>query len=124
MKSLRTAAVCAATACLLMLGACAQTQPAPATPPAKVSMKETVTETGASAQPASAKALYAAQCAGCHGQAGEKGLKGRTAEQVSTALLGYKAKTYGGAKKEIMEARAAKLSDADIAALAGFVAGL
>lgn len=124
MKILRTASVCAAAAALLMLGACAQTQPVPATPPAKVSMKETVSESGMSAEPTSAKALYAAQCAGCHGQAGEKGLKGKSAEQVSAALKCYKAKTCGGAKKDIMEVRAAKLSDADISALAGFVAGL
>lgn len=123
MKSLRTATAFAAVA-LLMLGACAQTQPVPAPAPAKLSMKETVTEAGEAAGPTSAKALYAAQCAGCHGQAGEKGLKGRSAEQVSAALKGYKAGTYGGAKKEIMQARAAKLSDGDIAALAGFVAGL
>ena len=123
MKTLRIASVCAATACLLMLGACAQTQPTPAPAPAKLSMKETVTEAGAPAEPTSAKALYAAQCAGCHGQAGEKGLKGLSAEQVSAALHCYKAGTCGGAKKEIMQARAAKLSDGDIAGLANVVAG-
>lgn len=121
MKTLRIASACAA--CLLMLGACAQTRPVPAPAPRKLSMKETVSESGAPAQPASAKALYAAQCAGCHGQAGEKGLKGKSAEQVAAALKGYKAGTYGGAKKEIMQARAVKLSDADIAGLAQFVAG-
>lgn len=71
-----------------------------------------------------AKALYAAKCAGCHGADGSKGLQGKSAEFVVTALNGYKAKTYGGAKKEIMQARAAQLSDADIKALAGFIAGL
>lgn len=120
MKSIRTAAIASS---LLLLAACAPA-PAPAPAPAKVSMKESVSESGASAEPTSAKALYAAQCAGCHGQAGEKGLKGKTADQVSAALKCYKAKTCGGAKKEIMEVRAAKLSDGDISALAGFVAGL
>lgn len=106
-------------AALLLLTACAQAPaPAPAPAPMKIAMKESVAETGA---PAGAQALYAAQCAGCHGQAGEKGLKGKTAEQVVTALKGYQAGTYGGAKKEIMQARAAKLSDADIAGLATLV---
>lgn len=125
MKSIRTAVLASS---LLLLAACAQTQPSPATPAAtpaaKVSMKETVGESGAPAEANPAKALYAAQCAGCHGKEGEKGLKGKTAYFVTTALQGYKAGTYGGAKKQIMQARAAKLSDGDIEALAGFVAGL
>ena len=74
-------------------------------------------------------ALYG-KCAGCHGADGAKKalgtgqpLKGLSAADLSKALNGYKAKTYGGAKKEIMEARAAQLSSADIQALAKFVAG-
>ncbi|MDP2847711.1 MAG: c-type cytochrome [Humidesulfovibrio sp.] len=68
------------------------------------------------------KAFYAAKCAGCHATDGSKGLKGKAAEYVEKALNGYKAKSFGGAKKEIMEARAALLSDADIRALAKLVA--
>lgn len=71
-----------------------------------------------------AKALYAARCAGCHGVDGSKGLKGKSADYVLTALNGYKAKTYGGAKKAIMEAQAANLADPAVLALAKFVAGL
>jgi|GEM_PF-691799 len=100
----------------VILAACATPQhPAPA--PAKIAVSE--------AAPAlDAKALYAAKCAGCHGPDGAKGLKGKSADFVLNALNGYRAKTYGGAKKEIMEARAAALSDAEVQALAGFVAGL
>lgn len=63
-------------------------------------------------------ALYAAKCAGCHGADGAKGLKGKSADFLVDALTGYRAKTFGGAKKEIMEARAAQLSDAEIQLLA------
>ncbi|GAB6125633.1 c-type cytochrome [Humidesulfovibrio idahonensis] len=70
------------------------------------------------------KALYAAKCAGCHGADGSKGLKGKTSEYVVTALNGYKAMTYGGAKKAIMEKQASTLSDGDVQALADFIAGL
>jgi cytochrome c553 len=72
--------------------------------------------------PIDAKAMYAATCAGCHGADGSKGLKDRSSGSVMNALYGYKAKTFGGAKKEIMEARAGKLSSAEIQALADFVA--
>jgi len=94
--------------------------------PAPVPTKIAVSEAPAEAAPAGidAKALYAAKCAGCHAPDGSKGLKGKSAEYVRTALNGYKAKTYGGAKKEIMEGRAAALSDAEIQALATFVAWL
>ncbi len=82
---------------------------------------------GSAPAPASApdaKFLYAAKCAGCHGRDGSKGLQGKTAEQVATALNGYKAKTYGGAKKEIMEKQAATLTDANVQELAKYIAGL
>ena len=48
-----------------------------------------------------------AKCAGCHGANGEK-----------AALNGYKAGTFGGAMKGMMEAQVKALSDADIDALA------
>lgn len=96
----------------LLVAACA-TAPAPTAAPAP-----------ATAAGIDAKALFAAKCAGCHGQDGSKGLKGKGAEAVVAALNGYKAKTYGGAKKAIMENQAASLSDAEVQALAKFVAGL
>jgi len=67
------------------------------------------------------KQLYAARCAGCHGADGSKGLQGKTAEQISTALNGYRAQTYGGAKKSIMEAQAGKLTEAQVQELVEFI---
>jgi len=101
-----------------LLGACAAAPTPPPSAPAAVSAAP-APMLNASADP---KAYYAARCAGCHAPDGSKGLKGKTADYVANALNGYKAKTYGGAKKEIMEARAAVLSDADIQALAKFTA--
>lgn len=76
-----------------------------------------------------APALYKAKCAACHGADGSKTIlskpvKGLSAEDFSKKMLGYKAKTYGGSKKAGMEKLAAALSDADIKALAAFVAKL
>ncbi len=73
-----------------------------------------------------AKSLYAAKCASCHGADGSKAamskpLKGMGADAFTKAMDGYKAKKYGGAKKAVMEGQAAKLSDGDIKALAGYV---
>lgn len=73
-----------------------------------------------------AKALYA-KCTGCHGAdgaktaLGNKALKGLPADTIAKALAGYKAKTFGGAKKGMMEGAAANLSDADIKALAAYI---
>jgi len=100
----------------MFLGAACATAPTPPAP-APASEAQTVVLN-------SPKALYAAKCAGCHGADGSKGLKGKTSEFVVTALTGYKAKTYGGAKKAIMEKQAANLSDSNVQALADFIAGL
>lgn len=74
--------------------------------------------------------LYA-KCAGCHGPDGAKvamgmtkAVKGMSAADASKALAGYKAKTYGGEKKTMMEGVSKNLSDDDIAALADFIAKL
>ena len=74
--------------------------------------------------------LYA-KCAGCHGPDGTKvamgmtkPMKGMAAADVSKALAGYKAKTYGGEKKVMMEGVAKNLSDEDVAALADFISKL
>ena len=74
-------------------------------------------------------ALYNAKCASCHGKDGSKTIlskpvKGLSADAFTKKMLGYKAKTYGGTKKATMEKSAAALSDAEITALAGFVAKL
>lgn len=100
-----------------LLGACAA-----ATPPPPPLAPVTAAPAEAMSAAADPKAYYAARCAGCHAKDGSKGLQGKSAEEVTNALNGYKAKTYGGPKKEIMEARAAVLSADDIKALAAFAA--
>ena len=77
---------------------------------------------------ADGKALYG-KCAGCHGADGSKKtmgdgtpIKGMAADKVAAALEGYKAKTFGGPKKAIMEGQAANLSAEDIKALAATIA--
>lgn len=72
------------------------------------------------------KALYTAKCASCHGADGSKTtlskpVKGLSAADFTKMMLGYKAKTFGGSKKATMENLAAKLSEADIKALAAYV---
>jgi cytochrome c len=75
-------------------------------------------------------ALYA-KCAGCHGADGTKKalgtglpLKGLSAADVSKALSGYRAKSFGGEKKAIMESQAQALSPEDIEALAAYISKL
>ncbi|MFH1033010.1 MAG: c-type cytochrome [Pseudomonadota bacterium] len=79
-------------------------------------------------QAADAQALYA-KCQGCHGADGAKvalgvgrPLKGLSAQEAAKALEGYKAKTFGGAKKGLMESQASHLSPDDIQALAQYIA--
>lgn len=68
------------------------------------------------------------KCKGCHGAAGDKPalgvsplLKGQSKADIEMKLKGYKAGTYGGAKKSIMQSQAGRLSDEDIAALADYI---
>lgn len=70
-------------------------------------------------------ALYNSKCQGCHGADGAKQvmgmtrhLKGMSEADALAALKGYKAKTFGGEKKAIMDGIAARLSDEEIQALA------
>jgi len=79
----------------------------------------------ATAFAADGKSLYA-KCAGCHGADGSKAamskpLKGMGADAAAKTLEGYKAKTFGGAKKATMEGVAAKLSPDDIKTLAAYI---
>ncbi|MBI3873489.1 MAG: cytochrome C [Arcobacter sp.] len=62
-------------------------------------------------------------CKGCHGQNFEKAALGKskivkdmTKAEVSKALTGYKAGTYGGAMAGVMKGQVAKYSEADLAA--------
>ena len=75
--------------------------------------------------------LYARNCKGCHGIDGSKVAMGMTRplnslsmDEVKTALDGYKAGTYGGAKKGMMERVVKPLSEEDIEALAAHIDGL
>ncbi len=74
---------------------------------------------------ASLMAANYAACAGCHGQKGEKKALGKSAaiggwavEKTVAAMKGYKDGSYGGPMKGVMKGQAARLSDADIQALA------
>lgn len=69
-------------------------------------------------------ALYAKSCKGCHGADGAKLASGMTKsvkdmseEKIRTALVGYKAGTYGGAKKTVMERAMKPFSDEEVEAL-------
>ncbi len=79
-----------------------------------------------------ASALYGgastAACAGCHGQHFEKKamgvskiVKDMSKADILVALKGYKAGTYGGAMKQIMQGQVKALSDADIKAIADII---
>ncbi len=79
---------------------------------------------------ADGKALFTV-CAGCHGQKAEKKALGQSqviggwdAAKIENALKGYKAGTYGGAMKGVMQGQAAKLDDAKIKALAEYISTL
>ena len=74
--------------------------------------------------------LYAKSCKGCHGADGAKVAMGMTrppkglpVDEVKAALVGYKAGTYGGEKKAMMERVAATLADEEIDGLATYIAG-
>lgn len=71
------------------------------------------------------------RCAGCHGADGSKQalgvskpLKGLSADEVVKDLEGYKAKTFGGKMKSVMEGQAASLSPEDMKALGDYISKL
>jgi len=76
--------------------------------------------------------LYKSKCAKCHGADGAKTtgasggvvLKGQSAEDIKTKLMGYKDGSYGGDKKKTMIRLVDKLEDAQIAELAEHIGGL
>jgi len=64
-------------------------------------------------------------CAGCHGTTWEKKAMGKSAvvadmnaSAITTALLGYKDGTYGGAMKGLMKSQVARYSAEDLNATA------
>jgi cytochrome c-type protein NapB len=77
-----------------------------------------------------AYAVSTAACAGCHGQHFEKAAMGKSKivknmseADILVALKGYKNGTYGGAMKGLMKGQVAKLSDADMKAMAASIKG-
>lgn len=71
-----------------------------------------------------------AVCKGCHGTNFEKKamnvskiVKDMTKEEIVTALKGFKAGTYGGAMKAVMQGQVAKFDDAKIEAIATEIKG-
>ena len=74
-----------------------------------------------------AAALFEESCARCHGADGSGSpgditpLREQTAATITRKLEGYKAGTYGGGRKEVMEGVAGGLSGEEIAVLAGQV---
>jgi len=70
-------------------------------------------------------------CSSCHGVKAEKKALGKSqviagwdSAKIVNALQGYKEGTYGGAMKAIMKGQAAKLSDAEMKALADYISKL
>lgn len=75
------------------------------------------------------KALYAAKCQSCHGADGaktamSKPLKGQSAGAIVKAMQGYKAKTFGGAKKATMENLASRMGEEQFTALGDYIGTL
>jgi len=71
------------------------------------------------------------KCVSCHGASAEKSalnkshvIKGWDAAKIEAALHGYKDGTYGAAMKGLMKGQVASYSDADIKAVAAYIAGL
>ncbi|WP_418185160.1 c-type cytochrome [Aliarcobacter vitoriensis] len=78
---------------------------------------------------ADAPAAYAT-CKACHGVKGEINITtqskshvpaNQTKAEIEKALHGYKDGSYGGPMKALMKGQVAKLSDADIKALADYM---
>ena len=103
----------------------------------KASVSDTTTEVVASIKDTvasvteeeiDAEALYG-KCSICHGQDGGRAeigkamvIKRMAAGQIEHALLGYKNDTYGRTMKAMMKQQVMNLSDAEIKALAKYIA--
>jgi cytochrome c len=101
---------------------------APVVPEAVTPAPSAPSETTAAIDPA---ALYGQKCASCHGAKAEKAALGKSQViagwsegQVSEALRGYQAGTYGKEMKSLMQGQAKALDNAQIDALARYIAGL
>lgn len=72
-----------------------------------------------------------AKCVSCHGKNAEKKalnkskvIKGWAVEDTVTALNGYKDGTYGSTMKGVMKPQVAKLTDAEVKAIAEYISKL
>ena len=93
--------------------------------------KLVLTSMVALATAATLSAASFAACAGCHGADGSKKALGKSAiiagwdvAKTTEALNGYKDGSYGGVMKGVMKGQVMRLSDADIADLAGKIAAM
>jgi cytochrome c len=107
-----------------------------ASPPLSAPETQPAASTPSTTQPTSAasvdgSALYSQKCASCHGAKAEKVALNKSQviaefseSQVKEALKGYQAGTYGKEMKALMQGQAKALDDAQIDALAKYIANL
>jgi len=118
---------------LLLLG-CSQESNTPKTslpdPSTPVIAQATPPPQEVTAVPTDGASLFSQQCASCHGAKGEKMALGKsqiianlTQEQITNALKGYQAKSYGKEMKAIMEGKAQGLNDDQIKVLSDYISG-
>lgn len=74
---------------------------------------------------------YQSHCQSCHGAdagrapaPGVDSIKGRDSSELLKELQGYKAGTFGGAQKQVMQGVAKQLSDDQMKSLADYVSKL
>lgn len=82
-------------------------------------------------EPLSGSILYTSKCASCHGNSAQKSalnsslpIAGWDSQKTQDALNGYKAGTYGGKMKAIMQGQSRPLSDTEIKLIAEYIAVL
>jgi cytochrome c553 len=118
----------AAIAVLVMLGCGKKEAPVAATPDTMAPSASPASGANSDA-PDIGKLKYGSVCAGCHGQQGQgqasfPKLAGQSAEQIAGKLRDYKAGKTLGAQSAMMAPTAQALGDAEIDALAKFIASL
>lgn len=115
-----------ALSALLGLAACGDK---PAATPDTMAPAPGTAASVAEAAPDIGKLKYGSVCAGCHGQQGQgmaafPKLAGQSAEMLATKLRDYRAGKTLGEQSAMMIPTAQALSDADIDALAKYIASL
>jgi cytochrome c553 len=86
---------------------------------------------GCSSKPVDGKSLYSENCANCHGKMARKSAFGKSAviggfteQEIIHAIKGYQEGTYGGSMKSMMKSEVSSLNEAEINALAKYIAEL